>query len=123
MQDAARMFRASIVRELKTGLYVVHVGRSFKGCDIKDYDRVLVYLSANQPLSLTKSASYLFVGLPTEEPLRSVTQEERAMLGNRSKVKLAVRLGESNKPPEWQCVDPADMATLRADKKACPKTN
>jgi hypothetical protein len=123
LQDATRTFRATVVREIRPGLYVINVGRYFKGCDIKDHDRVLVALGAKQPLSLTKGMSYLFVGLPMEEPLRPLTQEEKAMLGNRSKVKLAVRLGVSNQPFAWQCVDPMVMATLRADKKACPKTN
>jgi hypothetical protein len=44
------------------------------------------------------------------------------MLGIRSKVKLAVCLGECNRPLEWQYVEPTDTATVFASTGMCKST-
>jgi hypothetical protein len=122
LQDTSRSFRASVVREVKSAVrnYVVNVGRSFKGCEIKANDRVLVSLSAAQPMPLITGNNYLFVGLSTDQLFQPLTLDEKAMLGNRTKVKVAVHLGAYNRPFEWQCVNPTDATILRTTKKVCP---
>jgi hypothetical protein len=125
LPDATRLFRGTVARELSPNVYVVHVKRAFQGCDIKEYDRVVVSFQDQSPQTtlLNMGTSYLFVGLPLDdEPVQLVTLEEKVLLGIRSKVKLAVRIGQANRFFEWQCIDPTDMDQLLAMQKVCPKT-
>jgi hypothetical protein len=62
----------------------------------KANDRVLVSLSAAQATPLIKGTNYLFVGLPLQTP----DAGRKTMLGNRTKVKVAVHLGAYNRPFE-----------------------
>jgi hypothetical protein len=115
-----RSFRATVVRKVKSAVssYVVNVGRSILGCEIKANDRVLVTLKSAQAVSLTTGTSYLFVG--GERMFQPLALDETAMLGNRTKVKLVARLGTGIRSFEWQCVHPTDTTTLRNTKKVCP---
>jgi hypothetical protein len=115
-----RSFRATVIHKVNSTVssYIVNVGRSFLGCEIKANDRVLVSLKAGQAMPLTTGTNYLFVG--GDQLFRPLTLDETAMLGNRTKVKLAACLGAGNRPFDWLCVHPTDATTLRTTKKVCP---
>jgi hypothetical protein len=121
LSDATRLFRGTVARELSPNVYVIHVKRAFQGCDIKEYDRVVVSFQ-DQTTLLDQGTSYLFVGLPLDEPVQLVTPDEKVLLGIRSRVKLAVRIGQDNRFFEWQCIDPTNMDQLLNIQKVCPKT-
>jgi Tissue inhibitor of metalloproteinase len=99
--------------------YVVQVGRVFKGCTIKQSERILVtspMQSSMCGLSLAMGASYIFESGLAPKPVDAATL---ARLGNRTKVTstVSVFLCGFNRP--WDSVSEDDKNVLRAFPRKC----
>jgi hypothetical protein len=99
--------------------YVVQVGRVFKGCTVKQSERILVTSAVQSSmcgLQLGVGANYVFYSGLAPKPVDAATL---ARLGNRTKVTSTVNIHLCGYNRPWDSVSEDDKNTLRSFPRKC----
>lgn len=102
--------------ELK--IYLVQLGRVFKGCSLKAMDRIVVTTRSSgsmcgNPLAL--NVGYVL----SSGPSRPIDNTTRAELGSRTKVTQQVSIAMCGYNRHWDPVPEEEKAVLRSYEKIC----